>query len=144
MHLNEYTISTDRSRLDVAAIHAFLTRSYWSPGVPLAVVERALANSLCFGILRGEEQVGFARVITDKATFAYLADVYVLEAHRGKGLSKRLLEVVQAHEDLQGLRRFMLVTKDAQGLYAQFGFKELAHPSRMMEKVSPDVYAAVR
>jgi N-acetylglutamate synthase-like GNAT family acetyltransferase len=144
MHLNEYTISTDRSRLDVAAIHAFLTRSYWSPGVPLAVVERAIANSLCFGILRGEEQVGFARVITDKATFAYLADVYVLEAHRGKGLSKRLIEVIQAHEDLQGLRRFMLVTKDAQGLYAQFGFKELAHPSRMMEKVNPDVYAAAR
>jgi N-acetylglutamate synthase-like GNAT family acetyltransferase len=81
-------------------------------------------------------------VITDKATFAYLADVYVLEAHRGKGLSKRLVEVIQAHEELQGLRRFMLVTKDAHGLYAQFGFKELAHPSRVMEKVNPDVYAA--
>jgi len=144
MHLSEYTITTDRSRLDVAAIHAFLTRSYWSPGVPLAVVERAIANSLSFGILRGEEQVGFARVITDKATFAYLADVYVLEPHRGKGLSKRLIEAIQAHEDLQGLRRFMLVTKDAHGLYAQFGFKELAHPSRMMEKVHPDVYAAAR
>src|SRR5438034_1920616 len=137
MHRAEYTITTDRRRLDVAAIHAFLTSSYWSPGVPLAVVERAILNSLPFGLLHGEQQVGFARVVTDKATFAYLADVYVLEAHRGKGLSKWLLQVVQAHEDLQGLRRFMLATKDAHGLYEQFGFKPLGHPSRMMEIIDP-------
>src|SRR5438034_3767089 len=142
MHRAEYTITTDRRRLDVAAIHAFLTSSYWSPGVPLAVVERAILNSLPFGLLHGERQVGFARVVTDKATFAYLADVYVLEAHRGKGLSKWLLEAIQGHEELQGLRRFMLATKDAHSLYAQFGFKELANPSRMMEKFNPSVYAA--
>ena len=133
----DYTITTDPHRLDIAAIHAFLSRSYWSPGVSMQVVERAIANSLAFGILRGDEQVGFGRVVTDKATFAYLADVYVLEAHRGKGLAKRLLESIQAHDDLQGLRRFLLATRDAHGLYAQFGFRELAHPSRMMERRNP-------
>jgi GNAT superfamily N-acetyltransferase len=140
MHRGEYTVTTDRGRLDPAAIQAFLTRSYWSAGVPLAVVERAIRNSLCFGLFHAEQQVGFARVVTDKATFAYLADVYVLEAHRGKGLSKWLLEVILGHEDLQGLRRFLLATKDAHGLYRQFGFKELANPSRMMEIANPDVY----
>jgi GNAT superfamily N-acetyltransferase len=139
----EYTITTDRRRLDPVAIHAFLSRSYWSEGVPLAVVERAILNSLSFGLLHGEEQVGFARVVTDRATFAYLADIYVLEAHRGKGLSKWLLEVVQGHKDLQGLRRFLLATKDAHGLYTQFGFKELANPSRMMEILNPSVYRAL-
>ena len=133
----DYTITTDPSRLDIAAIHAFLSRSYWSPGVSIQVVERAIANSLAFGILRGDEQVGFGRVITDKATFAYLADVYVLGAHRGKGLAKRLLESIQAHDDLQGLRRFLLATRDAHSLYAQFGFRELEHPSRMMERRNP-------
>ena len=97
----EYTITTDAERLDLKAIHAFLTRSYWSPGVPIAIIERAVANSLCFGLFHGQDQVGLARVITDKATFAYLADVYVLEAHRGQGLSKWLLEVVQGHADLR-------------------------------------------
>ena len=137
---NEYTITTDKHRLDLNAIHAFLSQTYWSPGVPMAVVERAIENSLTFGIFHGNEQIGFARVVTDKATFAYLADVYVLEAHRGKGLSKRLLEEIQAHEELQGLRRFLLATKDAHGLYAQFGFKELANPSRMMERWNPNAY----
>lgn len=137
---NEYTITTDKRRLDLQAIHAFLSQTYWSPGIPMAVVERAIENSLAFGVFQGEEQVGFARVVTDKATFAYLADVYVLAAHRGKGLSKRLLEVIHAHEELQGLRRFMLATKDAHGLYAQFGFKALANPSRMMERVNPNAY----
>jgi GNAT superfamily N-acetyltransferase len=138
----EYTITTDPARLDLAAIHAYLSRSYWAEGVPLAVVERAILNSLCFGLLRGDEQVGFARVITDRATFAYLSDVYVLEEHRGKGLSKWLLEVIQGHEDLQGLRRFLLATMDAHGLYAQFGFKPLANPTRMMEVLDLDVYKA--
>jgi N-acetylglutamate synthase-like GNAT family acetyltransferase len=135
-----YLITTDRQRLDLDAIHAFLSRSYWSPGIPRAAVERALANSLCFAVLQGEALVGFARVITDKATFAYLADVYILEAHRGRGLAKRLLQVIQSHGDLQGLRRFMLATKDAHSLYAQFGFRALAIPSRMMELVNPNAY----
>lgn len=137
---DHYTITTDKRQLDLNAIHAFLSQTYWSPGVPKAVVERAIENSLAFGVFKGNEQVGFARVVTDKATFAYLADVYVLEAHRGKGLSKRLLEEIHAHEELQGLRRFLLATKDAHGLYAQFGFKELANPSLMMERWNPNAY----
>lgn len=140
MSPNEYTITTDKRRLDLHAIHLFLSQTYWSPGIPLAVVKRAIENSLAFGIFQGQEQVGFACVVTDKATFAYLADVYVLEAHRGKGLSKRLLEEIHAHEELQGLRRFLLATKDAHGLYAQFGFKELTNPTRMMEKWNPNAY----
>lgn len=140
MTATEYTITTDKRCFDLKAIHAFLSQTYWSPGITLAVIEKAIENSLAFGIFLGQEQVGFGRVITDKATFAYLADVYVLEAHRGKGLSKRLLEAIQAHEELQILRRFLLATKDAHGLYAQFGFKELANPSRMMERLNPDAY----
>src|ERR1700761_6555580 len=131
--VNPSDISTDPSRLQLEAIHAYLTRSYWSPGVPMEVVARAIANSMCFGLYLGDAQVGFARVVTDKASFAYLADVYVLEAHRGQGLSKRLVETILAHPELQGLRRFLLATKDAHGLYAQFGFKPLAAPDRMME-----------
>lgn len=106
----------------------------------MVVVEKAIENSLAFGIFLGQEQVGFGRVITDKATFAYLADVYVLEAHRGKGLSKRLLEAILAHEELQGVRRFLLATQDAHGLYARFGFKQLANPSRMMERWNLNAY----
>ncbi len=139
-HCGEYIITTDRRRFNLAAIHAFLTQSYWSPGVPIDVVERAVTNSLAFGLLHGAKQIGFARVVTDRATFAYLADVYILEPHRGKGLSKWLIKAIQGHEDLQGLRRFMLGTRDAHGLYAQFGFKELANPSRLMEILNPDVY----
>lgn len=138
--VNTYDISTDPSRLQLDAIHAYLTRSYWSPGVPPAVVARAAANSLCFGVYHGDAQVGFARVITDKATFAYLADVYVLEEHRGQGLSKRLVATILAHPELQGLRRFLLATADAHGLYAQFGFKGVAAPGRMMEIKDPDPY----
>jgi GNAT superfamily N-acetyltransferase len=135
-----YTISTDRTRFDVAAIHAFLARSYWSPGIPLATVERAIAHSLAFGVFDGVEQVGFGRVVTDRATFAYLADVYILEEHRGRGLGRRLVETILAHEDLQGLRRFLLATRDAHALYAEFGFKPLAAPDRMMEILDPHVY----
>jgi GNAT superfamily N-acetyltransferase len=136
----EYTITSDHRRLDLTAIHAFLSRSYWSPGIPLSVVEKAVANSVAFGAFLGEQQVAFARVVTDKATFAYLADVYVLEAHRGRGLARRLLQAIDTHDDLQGLRRFMLATRDAHDLYAEFGFKPLANPSRMMERWNPDVY----
>ena len=142
--MNTYDISTDPSRLQLDAIHAYLVRSYWSPGVPKDVVARAIAHSLCFGIYQGETQVGFARVVTDRATFAYLADVYVLEAHRGQGLSKRLVAAVQSHPDLQGLRRFLLATADAHGLYAQFGFKPFSAPERMMEIRDPDPYGAAR
>ena len=138
----EYELSADKQRLDVAAIHAYLTQSYWSPGVPRTVVERAIEGSLCFGVFLQGKQVGFARVVTDKATFAYLADVFILEPHRGKGLSKRLMEFIFTHPDLQGLRRFMLATNDAHGLYKQFGFTELSNPARFMELHRPHVYKA--
>ena len=141
--LDDYTITTDAGRFDVAAIHEYLTQSYWSPGIPRATVERAIANSLCFGVLKGGEQVGFARVVTDRATFAYLADVFVLEPHRGKGLAKKLMRVILAHPDLQGLRRFTLATRDAHGLYKQFGFNEIGNPSRLMEIHNPNAYQAV-
>ncbi len=135
--MDNYEITSDKSRLDVAAIHAFLSQIYWSPGISLHTVQTAIDNSVCFGALLGAEQVGFARVVTDKATFAYLADVYVLEAHRSVGLSRRMLEAVSQHPDLQGLRRMLLVTRDAHGLYAKFGFKPLAAPDRFMELHNP-------
>ena len=140
---SEYEISADKQRLDIATIHEYLEQSYWSPGVPRAVVERAIEGSLCFGIFHQSKQVGFARVVTDKATFAYLADVFILETHRGKGLSKRLMGFLFAHPDLQGLRRFMLATKEAHGLYKQFGFTELANPAHFMELHRPHVYKAL-
>jgi GNAT superfamily N-acetyltransferase len=143
-NLGDYEISTERQRIDIATVHAFLTQSYWSPGIPRDVVERAIANSLCFGVYLGVQQVGFARVVTDQATFAYLADVFILESHRGRGLSKRLMEFITGHEALQGLRRFLLATKDAHSLYAQFGFEALADPSRIMESLKPDVYRQTR
>jgi GNAT superfamily N-acetyltransferase len=130
---SDYSISSDPSRLDLQAIHAFLSQAYWSREVPMEVVRRAIENSIAFGVFWKGEQVGFARVISDRATFAYLADVYVLEAHRGKGLAKELMKVILAHPDLQGLRRLMLATADAHGLYEQFGFKPLATPERFME-----------
>ena len=139
-----YEITTDPWRLDVAVIHNFLAvESYWSPGIPRAVVERAIENSLCFGVYHGAAQVGFARVVTDKATFALLADLFIVAAHRGKGLSKWLMRCIVAHEDLQGLRRLLLLTSDAHGLYRQFGFKELGNPSRFMEVLRQDIYMQV-
>jgi len=138
-----YEISADPARLDLDVIHGYLTRSYWSPGIPRETVERAVANSLCFGIYTTDgAQVGFARLITDKATYAYLADVFVLEEHRGKSLSKRLMETIIAHPQLQGLRRWTLATRDAHELYARYGFTPLANPSRFMERHNPVVYAA--
>jgi len=139
--MSAYEISTDSAHLDVDAIHAFLTRSYWSPGIPRATVARAIANSLCFGVFWQGQQVGFARVVTDRTTFAYLCDVYVLEAHRGHGLAKQLMDRVMKHPDLQGLRRMMLATLDAHGLYAQFGFTALGAPDRIMEVLKPDIYS---
>ena len=140
---DDYEISADAGRLDVAVIHKFLTEdSYWSPGIPRSTVERAIENSLCFGAYHRAAQVGFARVVTDRSTFALLADVFILQAHRGKGLSKELMRRVVEHEDLQGLRRFLLLTSDAHGLYRQFGFKELGNPSRFMEVLRQDMYRA--
>jgi GNAT superfamily N-acetyltransferase len=136
----EYTVSTDRSRIDVRAVHAFLSQSYWSPGVPEAVVRRAIAGAICFGIYHGGDQVGFARVITDEATYAYLSDVYVLESHRGRGLAKWMMSVIIAHPSLQGLRRFSLSTRDAHTLYKQFGFEIVGNPERQMEIMRRDIY----
>ena len=139
--LAEYEISTDAQRLNLDVIHHFLAEeSYWSPGIPRAVVERAIQNSLCFGVYHHTAQVGFARVVTDKATFALLADLFILDAHRGKGLSKWLMRCIMEHEDLQGLRRLLLLTSDAHGLYRQFGFRELGNPARFMEVLRQDVY----
>lgn len=138
----DYVISTDPARLDVAAIHAFLTRSYWSPGIPQEIVARAIRGSLCFGVFHRDSQVGFARVVTDQATFAYLCDVYILEGHRGQGIGKWLMEAVAAHPSLQGLRRFMLATRDAHGLYEQFGFRPIENPQKFMEIVRQDIYRA--
>jgi GNAT superfamily N-acetyltransferase len=133
-----YEISTDKGRLDRAVIHRFLSEeSYWARGVPRDVVDRAIENSLCFGLYRDDLQVGFARVVTDRAAIAYLADVFVLPEHRGKGLGKWLIEAVLAHPDLQGLRRFFLGTEDAHSLYRRFGFRPLANPGRMMEISRP-------
>jgi GNAT superfamily N-acetyltransferase len=129
----QYSIRTDPHRLDIDAIHAFLSRSFWAEGIPKDLVAKAIANSLCFGLFDGTSQVGFARVVTDRATFAYLCDVYVLESHRGHGLGKWLIETVMAHPDLQGLRRFQLVTRDAHGLYSRHGFEPPLNPERHME-----------
>lgn len=136
----QYRLCTDRQRIDVVAVHAFLSRSYWAEGISMELVERSIANSLCFALLDGERQVGFARVVTDRATFAYLCDVYVLEEWRGRGLGKWLVEEVKAHPDLQGLRRFVLVTKDAHALYACLGFQTLANPAGFMEIAVPGIY----
>lgn len=137
----EYVLSDDPARLDARAIHAYLTRAYWSEGIPLATVERALAGSLCLGAYAADgTQVGLVRVITDAATYAYLCDVYVLEEHRGRGLSKALLAFADSHPSLQGLRRWNLVTRDAHGLYAQHGFQPVARPDRYMERLDPDIY----
>lgn len=139
--MSDIAFSFDPAQFDVAAIHAFLSTSYWSPGVPLQVVEKAIAGSLCIGALHCGAQVGFARLVTDRATFAYLADVYVLPEHRGQGVSRAMLKALFAHPDVQGLRRMMLATRDAHALYAKFGFTPLAAPERFMELHRPDVYA---
>ena len=124
-----FEVSTDPARLDIDRIHRFLTQSYWSPGIPRGVAERAIANSLPFGLYtRSGEQVGFARVVTDRATYAYLADVYVEAERRGGGLGKFLVGCVMAHPELQGMRRWALATADAHGLYARYGFGPPANP----------------
>ena len=137
-------IDTSRERLDVAAIHEFLTTSYWSPGIPRATVERAIEGSLNFGLYRDMHgkgmQIGFARVVTDGATFAYVADVFVLPGFRGAGLATWLVTTALTHPALQGLRRVLLATKDAHAIYARCGFVALARPERFMEINRPDIY----
>jgi GNAT superfamily N-acetyltransferase len=136
-----YALTGDPARIDPVAAHAYLTCSYWSPGIPLATVARAVANSICVAVLKDGAQVAMARVVSDRATFAYLADVYVLDEHRGRGLSHAMLDWLDNHSELQGLRRWALFTKDAQGLYAGHGWSVYPDPERMMTRDDPLVYA---
>ena len=139
-----YEISTDKERLDIDVVFHFLSEeSYWSSGIPKDVVKRSIENSLCFGVYHGETQVGFARIVTDLATFALVADVFIVESHRGKGLSKWLMHEIMEHPDLQGLRRLLLLTSDAHSLYAQFGFTAIDNAWRFMEVLRPDVYEQI-
>jgi len=138
---NGFVFSDDKNLVDVAAVHHFLsTVSYWAQEIPFDTVKRSIDNSLCFGIYKENRQVGFARWITDRATFAYLADVYVEEEFRGQGLSKKLMSFMLFSQDLQGLRRYMLSTHDAHGLYSQFGFKAVDSPENIMAVVIKDAY----
>ena len=137
----DFLISTENKRFDIASIHRFLAyESYWSKDIPLPIVQKAVSNSLCFGVFKGDEQIGFARVVTDYVTFAWLADVFIHQEYRGMGLSKWMLEFIMDHPDLQVLRRWMLATRDAHGLYERYGFKPVANPERLMENHQPDVF----
>ena len=139
-HKENYLISTDRRRLDLVYIHDYLChQSYWAAGIPLETVKKSIEGSFCFGVYDQKRQIGFARVITDHATYGYLADVFIDENYRRLGLSKWLMEVILSHPELQGFRRWMLGTRDAHGLYAQFGFEPLDNPERVMHKYDPDV-----
>ena len=146
MQLYTYTrgnfrIKTENSQLDISFIHKFLSEeAYWSKGIPLETVQKSIENSLNFGLFEFEKQIGFARVISDYATIAYLGDVFILDAYRGKGLSKWLMQVIEAHPQLQDLRRWILLTSDAHGLYEKIGFKPIAKPELYMERHDPEVY----
>ncbi|KRC79588.1 GNAT family N-acetyltransferase [Sphingomonas sp. Root241] len=135
-----YRISFDPEDQQLDVIHGYLTRSYWAEGIPRETVARAVAHSLCVGAYDDEMQVGFARVVTDRATFAYLADVFVLEGHRGRGLAQQMLEALEDHPELQGLRRWALFTRDMQPLYAKLGWEAYPHPDRLMVRDVPDIY----
>jgi len=137
---DSFIISTDKGKLNITYIHQFLTQSYWAENIPLEIVQRSIDGAMCFGVYNDEQQIGFARVITDKATFGYLADVFIDEKYRGRGLSKWLMETIMSHPDLQGFRNWHLGTRDAHGLYAKFGFKPLENPERIMRKTVPDIY----
>jgi GNAT superfamily N-acetyltransferase len=136
-HRGAYLITADKARLDLEMIHGFLETSYWAAGIPAEVVRRSVENSLTFGVFAGEVQVGFARVVTDYATSAYQADVFVVREHRRRGLGQWMMEIILSHPDLQGLRRWMLATRDAHGLYRRYGFAELKDPQIFMEKHAP-------
>ena len=136
-----YEVSTDKARLDIDLIHKFLSEdSYWAKNIPRVVVERSIENALCFGAYDGRDQAGFTRVVTDYAVFAYIGDVFVLPEHRGKGVSKLIMQAIRSHPDLQGLRRWLLFTRDAHSVYAPLGWSPLADPARLMHRHSPDVY----
>ncbi len=137
----QYEISTDYSRLDIDLIHRFLSQeSYWAKNIPRLIVERSIEHSLCFGAFANGEQVGFARVVTDRATYAYVCDVFVVATHRGRGVGKMLMRAMRDHPDLQRLRRWQLATRDAHDLYRQFGFGEVEHPERQMQILDRNVY----
>ena len=137
---DSFTVTTDPARLDLSMVAEFLSSSYWAGGIPFDTVARSVTNSLCFSLLDQQRQIGFARVISDYATVAYLGDVFILPSHRGLGLSKWLMECVVSHPELQGLRRWPLATADAHGLYRQYGFEPLANPQLFMERHDPNVY----
>ena len=141
MENTQFTFSADKSKLDPSVIHAFLTESYWSKGCSMDNVMRRIENALCFGVYENDKQVGFARVITDKTTFAYIADVFILENYRGQDLSKQLMTFILEQSDLQNLKRWLLATRDAHGLYAQFGFAPLSNPEMWMDIMNPNAYA---
>lgn len=139
--MENFEISTDKSKLDIDMIHKFLIEdSYWAQTRTFEQTRTAIENSICFGVYLNDRQVGFARVVSDRATFAYLGDVFILDEFRGRGLSKRLMEAIVSHPELQGLRRWLLATKDAHGLYEQFEFAPLRLPERWMERTAPDAY----
>jgi N-acetylglutamate synthase-like GNAT family acetyltransferase len=145
MQVEEYTygtylVSTDPSKLDLKVIHGYLSRSYWAEEIPFETVKRSVEHSLCFGVYTASKQIGFARVISDYTTFAYLADVFILEEERGKGLSKFLMECILKHKELQGLRNFSLMTQDAHSLYARYGFKNIPKPENFMAKKIDGIY----
>jgi GNAT superfamily N-acetyltransferase len=136
----DFTLSTDPARLDIDVIHEYLTNCYWAKGIPRETVARSIENSLCFGVYAEGAQIGFARVITDFATYAYIGDVFILDSHRGRGLGKWLMQSIMQHPRLQGLRRWSLVTRDAHGVYAPYGFHPLEAPEKYMELHDPHVY----
>jgi GNAT superfamily N-acetyltransferase len=136
---DQFAISTEKARLCLDTVAEFLSRAYWAQGRTRDVIERSIANSLCFGLYAQDEQIGFARVVTDYATFAYLCDVFIDEHHRGRDLGKWLMGAVMAHPDLQGLRRWILATRDAHGLYRQFGWADLRDPGKWMEIYNPPI-----
>lgn len=137
---DNFSISTDKSKLNCKAIHHFLSQTYWSEKIPIEIVQKSIEGSMCFGVYDNNKQVGFARMVTDNATFAYLADVFIVEEYRGKGLSKWLMEFILSHPELQGLRRILLATRDAHSLYEKFGFTPLNNPDRFMHIHNPDIY----
>ena len=137
---DKFAITCDPAKQDYAVIAQFLATSYWASGIPSETVAKSLANSLCFGVFDGARQIGFARVISDRATIAYLGDVFILPEYRGLGLAKWLMDCIVSHPDLQGLRRWILATRDAHGLYRKFGFTPLKKPELFMERHDPDVY----
>ncbi len=140
----DYVVTCDPSKIDLEVVAGFLAESYWANGIPFETVERSVRNSLCFALLKRSQQVGFARVITDYSTIAYLGDVFILPDHRGLGLGQWLIGCVTSHPRLRGLRRWILATRDAHALYEKFGFRRLKHPERFMEIHDPDIYSGRR